>query len=67
MAQERLIKASGIPYTILRSTQFFEFMSRIADSGSDGKTVRVSLALVQPIVSDDVVRAICATDLPELV
>ncbi len=58
MAQERLIKVSGIPYTILRSTQFFEFMSRIADSGSDGKTVRVSTALVQPIASDDVVRAL---------
>ncbi len=58
MAQERLIKASGIPYTIPRSTQFFEFMSRIADSGSDGKTVRVSPALVQPIVSDEVVGAL---------
>jgi uncharacterized protein YbjT (DUF2867 family) len=58
LAQERLVKASGIPYTILRSTQFFEFMGRIADSGSDGKTVRVSPALVQPIVSDDVVAAL---------
>ena len=58
LAQERLIKASGTPYTILRSTQFFEFMSRIADSGSDEKTVRVSPALVQPIVSDDVVAAL---------
>src|SRR5207253_3804106 len=45
MAQERLIKASGIPYTILRSTQFFEFMGRVADSFSDGKTVRVPPAL----------------------
>lgn len=58
LAQERLIKAAGIPYTILRSTQFFEFMGRIADSGSDGKTVRVSPAQVQPIVSDDVVAAL---------
>lgn len=58
MTQENLIKASGIPYTILRSTQFFEFMGRIADSGSDGKTVRVSPALVQPILSDDVVEAL---------
>lgn len=58
LAQERLIKASGIPYTILRSTQFFEFMGRIADSGSDGKTVRVSPALVQPVFSDDVVSAL---------
>jgi len=58
MAQERLIKASGIPYTILRSTQFFEFMGRVADSFSDGKTVRVPPALVQPIFSGDVVAAL---------
>jgi uncharacterized protein YbjT (DUF2867 family) len=58
MAQENLIKASRIPYTILRSTQFFEFMGRIADSGSDGKTVRVSPAFVQPILSDDLVDAL---------
>jgi uncharacterized protein YbjT (DUF2867 family) len=58
MAQERLIKASEIPYTILRSTQFFEFMGRVADSFSDGKTVRVPPALVQPIFSDDVVAAL---------
>jgi uncharacterized protein YbjT (DUF2867 family) len=58
LAQESLIKASGIPYTILRSTQFFEFMLRIADSGGDGKAVRVSPALVQPILSDDVVTAL---------
>src|SRR5580765_3222633 len=41
VAQEDLIKASGIPYTILRSTQFFEFVSRAADSFSDGTTIRV--------------------------
>jgi uncharacterized protein YbjT (DUF2867 family) len=58
MAQERLIKASGIPYTILRSTQFFEFMGRVADSFSDGTTVRVPPALVQPISSNDVVTAL---------
>jgi uncharacterized protein YbjT (DUF2867 family) len=58
LAQERIIKASGIPYTILRSTQFFEFMSRTADSFSDGKTIRVPPALVQPILSDDVVAAL---------
>ncbi len=57
-AQESLVKASGIPYTILRSTQFFEFMGRIADSFSDGKVVRASPALVQPIVSDDTVAAL---------
>jgi len=58
MAQEDLIKASGMPYTILRSTQFFEFMGRAADSFSDGKTVRVPPALVEPISSDDVVAAL---------
>src|SRR5437660_11814360 len=58
MAQENLIKASGIPFTILRSTQFFEFMGRVADSFSDGKTVRVPPALVQPISSNDVVTAL---------
>jgi uncharacterized protein YbjT (DUF2867 family) len=58
MAQERLIKASGIPYTILRSTQFFEFMGSVADSFSDGKTVRVPPALVEPIFSNDVVSAL---------
>jgi len=58
MAQERLIKASGIPYTILRSTQFFEFMGRTADSFSDGKVVRVPPALIEPIFSRDVVAAL---------
>jgi uncharacterized protein YbjT (DUF2867 family) len=58
MAQENLIKASKIPYTILRSTQFFEFVSAIAQSATDGETVRLSPALVQPIVSDDVAAAL---------
>jgi uncharacterized protein YbjT (DUF2867 family) len=53
-AQEDLIKGSGIPYTIVHSTQFFEFMGRIAESGAVGQTVHVSPALVQPIASDDV-------------
>ena len=61
MAQERLIKASGIPYTIVRSTQFFEFVSGIAQSGTVGQTVRLSPALLQPIMSDDV--ADCAMPL----
>jgi uncharacterized protein YbjT (DUF2867 family) len=56
-AQENLIKGSGIPYTIVHSTQFFEFMGRIAESGAVGETVRVSPALVQPIASDDVADA----------
>src|SRR5215469_11293193 len=59
VAQENLIKASGIPYTILRSTQFFEFGSRIADEESDGNTVRVpATALIQPVLSDDVVSVL---------
>ena len=59
VAQENLIKASATPYTILRSTQFMEFGGRIADEGSDGKTVRVpGGALIQPILSDDVVAVL---------
>ena len=55
MAQERLIKESKVPYTILRSTQFFEFVGGIVKSGSEGDVVRLSPALFQPIASDDVV------------
>ena len=58
MAQEKLIKASKIPYTILRSTQFFEFLNGIAQSATDGQTVRLSPAFVQPIASDDVAAAL---------
>ena len=58
MAQESLIKASGIPYTILRSTQFFEFIDRITQSAVDGDVIRLSPALLQPIASDDVVAAL---------
>jgi uncharacterized protein YbjT (DUF2867 family) len=58
VAQERLIKASKIPFTILRSTQFFEFMGGIAQGATEGKTVRVSPALLQPIASDDVVATL---------
>ena len=54
LAQERLIKASGIPHTILRSTQFFEFVGSVVDSAVEGNTVRVPPALFQPIASDDV-------------
>jgi uncharacterized protein YbjT (DUF2867 family) len=57
-AQERLIKASGIPYTILHSTQFFEFIDGIIQSGSENGTVHVSPALVQPIAADDVAAAL---------
>src|SRR5436309_8110310 len=58
MAQENLIKTSLIPYTIVRATQFFEFVGGIAQSATDGQTVRLSPALVQPIVSDDVAAAL---------
>ncbi len=58
MAQENLIKASKIPYTILRSTQFFEFISGIAKSSTVGQMVHLSPALVQPIASDDVAAAL---------
>jgi len=54
MAQENLIKGARIPYTIVHSTQFFEFMGAIAQSGTVGQTVHLSPALVQPIASDDV-------------
>ncbi len=54
VAQEKLIEASGIPYTIIRSTQFLEFLGGIADSSADGKTVRLSPCLFQPIAADDV-------------
>ncbi|MGQ9371278.1 SDR family oxidoreductase [Azospirillum sp. ST 5-10] len=57
LAQEELIKASGRPYTIVRSTQFFEFLGAIADSGTVGQTARLSPALFQPIASDDVADA----------
>jgi uncharacterized protein YbjT (DUF2867 family) len=54
VAQEKLIEASGVPYTIIRSTQFMEFLRGIADSGADGNLVRISPSLFQPIASDDV-------------
>ncbi|HTN89301.1 MAG TPA: SDR family oxidoreductase [Sorangium sp.] len=58
MAQERLIEASGIPYTILRATQFFEFMGGIAGSSAGAEQVRLTPALVQPIASEDVAEAL---------
>lgn len=53
VAQEKLIKSSPIPYTIVRATQFFEFVGRIADEATNGQTVHVSSVLFQPIFSDD--------------
>jgi uncharacterized protein YbjT (DUF2867 family) len=58
LAQEQLVKAATVPYTILRATQFFEFIGRIADSSTDGNTVRLSPALVQPEAADDVAAAL---------
>jgi uncharacterized protein YbjT (DUF2867 family) len=54
VAQENLIEASGIPYTIVRSTQFLEFLGAIADSAAEANTVRLPPGLFQPIASDDV-------------
>jgi uncharacterized protein YbjT (DUF2867 family) len=57
VAQEWLIRASGIHYTIVQATQFFEFMGGIADVGTSGQTVRLPPVLMQPIFSDDVADA----------
>jgi uncharacterized protein YbjT (DUF2867 family) len=54
VAQEKLIEAAGIPYTIIRSTQFLEFLRGIADEGTVGDVVRLSPGLFQPIAADDV-------------
>lgn len=54
VAQEEAIKASGIPYTIIRSAQFFEFLGGIAQSATDGDTIRLSPAHLQPVASNDV-------------
>jgi len=54
VAQEELVKAGPVPYTIVRATQFFEFIGRIADSSADGNTVRLSPVLVRPEAADDV-------------
>jgi len=58
MAQENLIKASGIPFTIVHATQFFEFAKGIAESGADGAIIRLSPVLMQPMAADDVAAAV---------
>lgn len=58
VAQEGLIRASGIPYTIVRATQFFEFVGAIAGAGTDGDTVRLSPVMMQPVAADDVADAL---------
>jgi len=57
-AQENLIKASSIPYTIVRATQFFEFVKSIGDFSTDGNKVRMPPALIQPMAADDVASAV---------
>jgi uncharacterized protein YbjT (DUF2867 family) len=59
IAQEKLIKSSSIPYSIVHATQFFEFAARIADDATDGDTVRVPAVLIQPMAADDVAGALC--------
>jgi len=58
LAQEELIQGSSIPYTIVHATQFFEFMNGIADNATDGNTVRLPPALIQPMAADDVAGAL---------
>jgi uncharacterized protein YbjT (DUF2867 family) len=58
VAQEKLIRNSPIPYSIVRATQFFEFVKRIADDATDGGTVRIAPVLFQPIAAEDVTKAV---------
>ncbi|MFE9624658.1 SDR family oxidoreductase [Streptomyces sp. NPDC006527] len=60
-AQEELIKASGMPFSIVHATQFFEFMKGIADIATEGDTVRLAPVKIQPIYSDDVATAVGRT------
>ena len=65
MAQEKLIKASPLPYTIVRATQFFEFVGGIAKSATEGQTVRLPPVLMQPIAADDVAAVMADVALAE--
>ena len=65
MAQEQLIKASPIPYTVVRTTQFFEFVGGIAQSATEGQTVRLPPVLMQPIAADDVAAVVADIALGE--
>ncbi len=58
LAQENLIKASSIPHSIVRATQFFEFVKQIADYSTEGNKVRLPPALIQPMAADDVASAL---------
>jgi uncharacterized protein YbjT (DUF2867 family) len=61
VAQEKLIKESSIPYSIVRATQFFEFMKGIADAATEGNTVRLPSVGFQPIAADDVAKVVAKT------
>jgi uncharacterized protein YbjT (DUF2867 family) len=63
--QEELIKGSGVPYSIVHATQFFEFVRRIADAATEGNTVRLPPVLFQPIAAEDVARAVARTSVGE--
>src|SRR6266478_3476204 len=58
-AQEKLIRNSSIPYSIVRATQFFEFLKRITDDATDGNTVHIAPVLFQPMAATDVAIAVC--------
>jgi uncharacterized protein YbjT (DUF2867 family) len=60
IAQEKLIKESSIPYSIVRATQFFEFVAGIADAAADGDTIRVPPASIQPVASADVASVVAS-------
>ena len=60
MAQEKLIRESKMPYSIVHATQFFEFINRIADGATDGNTVRIPPVLFQPMAADDVAKAVAS-------
>lgn len=62
-AQEARVLASGVPYTIIRSTPFFEYLYKIVDQGGDGDTLRLPPVLLQPIAGDDVARALARSAL----
>jgi uncharacterized protein YbjT (DUF2867 family) len=61
IAQEKLIRESGVPYSIVHATQFFEFVKSIAQAATDGNTVRLSPALIQPMAAEDVATAVART------
>ncbi|WP_225412556.1 SDR family oxidoreductase [Stigmatella hybrida] len=63
LAQEKLIQASPVPHTLVRATQFFEFLGSIAEAGSHGGTVRLSPALLQPLAAEDVAAALASVAL----